>query len=305
MAPPVRTRFVSTDDGEQLYVSDVGDGPVLVCCNGAGVSTFFWTYLQEAFRDSHRVILWDYRGHGRSSLPDDPETADLGIERFAKDLGHVLRATAATDPVLIGHSMGCQVILQYAADHPGQVRGLVPMLGTFARPLDTLLDSPLSKPIFDVVHKLALGAGRGGRRLFRPLVGAPWAVDLARRTGLVDRYYADRQDLEMYLGHLNRMDPRVLFRTLAQIADHDLTERLASIDVPTLVIAAENDLFTPMHRSQEMARRMPRAELFVLAEGSHAALVEHPDAINRRIARFLDEISADDADDDGASSPTH
>ena len=310
----VRTHYVGTDDGQQLYVSDVGEGPAIVCCNGVGVSTFFWSYLQDAFREGHRVILWDYRGHGRSSLPPDPEHADLSIERFSKDLEHVLRTLHIDQPVLVGHSMGCQVILQYSADHPGEVAGLVPMLGTFAKPLDTLLDSPLSKPIFDVVHKLALGAGRGGRRWFRPLVGAPWAVDLAKRTGLVDRHYADRKDLEMYLGHLNRMDPRVLWSTVAQIAEHDLTDRLAEIDVPTLVIAAENDLFTPMHRSREMVRRLPEAELFVLAEGSHAALVEHPEAINHRIARFLQEIGVDagaedpdpsaaDGDDDGGSPP--
>lgn len=286
----VRARFARTDDGQELYLRDVGEGPAIVCCNGVGVSTFFWSYLVDYFRDRFRVVLWDYRGHGRSSLPEDPENADLSIERFALDLEQVLDTIGLDEPpVLVGHSMGCQVLLQYAADHPGQVRGLVPMLGTFARPLDTLLDSPYSKPIFDVVHKAALAGGRSGRRWFRPLVGAPWAFDLAARTGLIDRHYANRQDLEMYLDHLNQMDPRVLFRTVSLMAEHDLTDALPAIDVPTLVVAAENDLFTPLHRSEQMADLLPDAELFVVAAGSHAAIVEHPEALNHRIARFLEE----------------
>lgn len=293
---PVRTRFVTTDDGQQIYVSEVCDHPglpSLVCCNGVGVSTFLWSYLISAFRDRYRIVLWDYRGHGRSSLPEDPENADFSIERSARDLAQVLEALALSEarPVLVGHSMGCQVILQYTADHPDVPHGLVPMLGTYARPLDTLMDSPVSKPIFDVVHRLALSAGRGGRRLFRPLVGAPWAIELARRSGLVDGENVHGRDLQMYMDHLNHLDPRVLFGTVAQMADHDLTDRLPEIRCPVLVIAAENDLFTPLHRSEEMARLLPDAELFVLAEGSHAALIEHPETIELRLARFLSEIA--------------
>lgn len=235
-------------------------------------------------------MLWDYRGHGRSSTPADPETSDLSIERFATDLRQIVgHLDLTTPPILVGHSMGCQVILEYAHRHPGEVAGLVPMLGTYARPLDTLLDSPLSKPIFDAIKKTSTAMGRGGRRWFRPLVGAPWAFDLARRAGLVDRHYASRQDLDMYLDHLNKMDPRVLFRTIEQIAEHDLTEALPAIDVPTLVVAAENDLFTPMHCSEKMVELLPNAELFILAQGSHAALVEHPETINLRLARFFED----------------
>ncbi|TVQ89615.1 MAG: alpha/beta hydrolase [Deltaproteobacteria bacterium] len=282
--------YILTDDGEQIYVHAVGEGTPLICCNGAGVSTFFWSYLVDHFKRDHRVILWDYRGHGRSSLPQDPPSADLSIERFASDLRLVIEALELAEPViLVGHSMGCQVILEYAARHPNEVRALVPMLGTYARPLDTLLDSPLSKPIFDLVKRTGIAMGKGGRRWFRPLVGAPWAFDLARRAGLVDRHYANRQDLEMYLDHLNQMDPEVLFRTIELIAEHDLTDRLPSIQVPTLVVAAENDLFTPMQCSEKMVELLPDAELFVLAQGSHAALVEHPETIHLRLERFFAE----------------
>ncbi len=56
-----------------------------------------------------------------------------------------------------------------------------------------------------------------------------------------------------------------------------------------MVFGADNDLFTPLHCSQTIAREVPDAELLVLPEGSHAAIVEHPHTINQRLERFLAE----------------
>ena len=295
----VRTGYARTDDGQQLYWRVVGTGPPLACCNGVGVSTFFWKYITEHFRTRFSVLLWDYRGHGLSSMPSNPKTADLGVERCADDLATVLAAAGfANEPaVLLGHSMGCQVILEFSKRHAASVRGLVPMFGTFARPLDTFMDNPNSRQIFEIIRRVAALGGRSSRRLLRPLYASPLAFDVGRRTGLVDRFYAQRQDIDLYLEHLCQMNPLVFLRMVELLADHDLTDHLPTIDAPTLVIAGERDLFTPLHRSEAMAELIPGAEILVLAEGSHAAIVEHPDTINQRIERFIDEH-------DLGSSPT-
>lgn len=286
----VRAGFARTDDGIDLYWRTLGEGPPMVCCNGVGVSTFFWKYVAQHFRDRFQVILWDYRGHGRSTLPGDPASANLSIERCAEDLQTVLDALEVSDPVvLLGHSMGCQVILEYHKQHPEQTRALVPMFGTFARPLDTFMDNPHSRKGFRVLKTLAGNSTRASRRLLLPLYASPLAFAFSRFTGLVDRYYAGRSDIESYTDHLGQMDPVVFMGMVDQIADHDLTDHLPTIAVPMLVFGGESDLFTPLHRSRKMAELVPDAELCILAEGSHAAIVEHPETINRRIDRFLAE----------------
>ena len=88
--------FVKTDDNVTLYWRTVGQGPPLVCCNGVGVSTFFWKYLVAHFSPTNTVIVWDYRGHGRSQRSIDPEDADMRIERHADDLSAVLNDVAKT-----------------------------------------------------------------------------------------------------------------------------------------------------------------------------------------------------------------
>ena len=131
----VTSGFAATDDGLQLYYRLLGSkGPVMVCCNGIGVSTFFWKYLAEHFRKEFRVLLWDYRGHGRSLPPSDIKSADLSMARNARDLHCVLETIAPGEPaIFMGHSMGCQVILEYYQHQADRVTALVPMLGTYGR----------------------------------------------------------------------------------------------------------------------------------------------------------------------------
>lgn len=294
MGDDLRAGFARTDDGLQLYYRVVGrdrtDRPPLVCCNGVGVSTFFFRYIVERFRQSHPVVVWDYRGHGRSSLPADIERADLTIERNARDLRCIIETVGLSRaPVLLGHSMGCQVILEYTRQYPSEVAALVPMFGTYARPLDTFMDSPHARKVFQVVNRLAALSGKAGTRMLLPLYASPLAFDVGRYTGMIDRHYAGRADIDRYLEHLIHMDPRVFLRMVALMADHDLSDFLPNIASPTLVIAGEKDLFTPVHRSRRMAELIPKAEMMILAEGSHAAIVEHPDTINARIERFLTE----------------
>jgi pimeloyl-ACP methyl ester carboxylesterase len=284
------TGFARTDDGIQLYYRVVGEGPTLVCCNGVGVSTFFWRYFVEHFARSYRVVQWDYRGHGRSTPPADVFAADLSMERNARDLATVLDALAITEPVvLLGHSMGCQVILEFHRQQPSRVRALVPMLGTYGRALDTFFDSKHSRSLIEAVAGATARTRRSRLRLLLPLYASPIAYAFARYTGLVDRHYATERDIGRYTEHLLQVDPNLFLRMAQQMGAHDLSDHLPEIAVPTLVIGAENDLFTPLHRSEAMAKLIPHAEFYVVADGSHAALVEQPEAIHQRVERFFQE----------------
>ena len=64
---------------------------------------------------------------------------------------------------------------------------------------------------------------------------------------------------------------------------------LPELDRPLLVVAAENDKFTPMWCSEKIVRDTPGAEMMVLADASHAALIEQPETINHRLERFIRE----------------
>lgn len=280
--------FARAEDGTELYWRAIGSGPPIVCCNGVGVSTFFFKYITRHFRDRYTIVLWDYRGHGQSAPIDDPLHADLSMELIANDMRCVLDDAGITEPaILCGHSMGVQVILEFTKQFPERVRALVPMFGTFARPMDTFLDSPASRPIFNALTRMTRWSGRSGARLLHPLYASPIAIPFGRLTGLMDRYYASDRDIQMYMDHLVEMDPAIFLSMVECISEHDMEDFLPQLHVPVLIFAGENDLFTPLHRSHKMAELIPDSELIILPEGSHAAIVEYPDTINERIEQFI------------------
>jgi len=243
-----------------------------------------------------QVVLWDYRGHGKSGTPPEPRSADLSMERNARDMEAVMDAVGLDQPaIMLGHSMGCQVILEFCRLHPERVRALIPMFGTFSRPMDTFMDFAHSRKVFDLINRVAGLTGKAGGRILHPLYANPLAFAIGKNTGLVDRYYASKRDIDAYMDHLVQMDPQVFLRMVELMADHDLTDFLPQIDCPVLIFAGEKDLFTPLHRSRKMGDLIANSEMFIVAEGSHAAIVEHPETINLRVERFLTERVFTDA----------
>ncbi len=292
----IRSGYARADDGVELYWRCVGHGPPLVCNNGVGVSTFFWKYIMAHFSDRFTVVVWDYRGHGRSERGLDPLTADMTIVRHAEDLEAVLQALSLNghpdlaEPILsVGHSMGCQVSLEHCRRYPERVRGIVLMLGTAGRALHTFFDFSYSPYIFRAIHRLIFRSGDAASDIARPLLESPLAWLVAKRFALVDPYYATREDMLPYMEHLATLDMRLFIESVMQIDHHDAWDLLPALGRPLLVIAAENDKFTPMWCSRKMVDDTPGAELLVLADASHAALIEQPETINHRLDRFVRE----------------
>lgn len=293
----VRSGFVRTPDGVHLYWRAVGHGPLIACCNGVGVSTFFWKYVIEHFRDRYTVLVWDYRGHGRSDLKVDPGSVDLSVSRHADDLLLVMDAVRGGEEpaIVLGHSMGCQVALEAWRRHPERVRGLVLLQGTAGNVLDTFFGSPRSPQLIGALRRLALAGGRATNAFMRPLLEAPLAELIGLKARMMDPYYTRREDLRNYLDHLAKMDLRVFLACVWEAQHHSCWEDLPRVDVPTLVIAADGDTFTPVACGRRIATLIPGAELLVLGGATHAALVEQPLTINHRLERFFRERLSDDA----------
>ena len=277
MTPVVRVGTAEAPDGALLHWRADGAGPTaLIACNGIGVSTFFWRHLAEHFAPSHTFITWDYRGHGQTPVPEHPE--DLSIGLCASDLWVVLAGAGFARAVLLGHSMGVQVILEAYRMRPGQVQALIPVLGAPGRVLPGL-----ARPIVD------LGAANAAlaQRLLRTVVQLPGVWEAIKALGIVHPDLCPREAFEPYFEHLRQLDLRGYFALARDLLTHDASDLLPQVKAPTLVVAGERDLFTPLKRSREMAGQIPGAELLVLREGSHAAMVEQPELLALSIEKFL------------------
>ncbi len=286
MTLEIRETWARTPDGQPLYIEDSGHGgPVVVCCNGIGVSTFFWKYLREHFGREGRVVTWDYRGHGRSPIADD--LSAMTIAQMADDTVTVMDHLGIDEAILVGHSMGCQVILETWRRHPGRVQALVPVLGTYGKPARSFLGLPWFEDVFPIVQPWALRLAGPIGRIKEMLIRGRLAYEFARRTGLISPCMAKVEDMNAYFEHLRRLDMRMFLSLMSDMVVHDTGDILADIDVPTLIIGGERDLFTPLWLSREMQSRIPDSELLIIPDGSHAALIEQPVLINLALADFL------------------
>ncbi|MBI4871689.1 MAG: alpha/beta hydrolase [Candidatus Riflebacteria bacterium] len=283
--------FVPGPQGVPVHYSEFGKGePAIVCCNGFAVSTFFWRYLVEHFSETRRVITWDYRGHGESGSPSRVDPHDFSIPAFAEDLRRVLDACRVKRAVLVGHSMGCQVILEFWHRYRLRVAGLVPVCGAYGHPFDTFLQIPrlVGLPLFYYLHFL-------GTRAPLLLAGLKWTLKRPSllygvgRLGTILPATARYSDMRQYFEHVAAMDVRTFWTLAGEMQKHSAAGYLDEIDVPTLVVAGESDLFSPLHLSLEMRDRIDGAELLVLPKASHAGLVEQPELVNLRLEKFLAE----------------
>lgn len=123
--------------------------------------------------EHHRVVHWHYRGHGRSPLP--PPGLAPSIPQFAEDLAAVLEAARVKSAVVVGHSMGVQLALEFHRLHPDRVRALVLVSGSPGHPLDTFHDTTLLRRALPSLRK-------GAERFPGWLLRSPgWACGAASR----------------------------------------------------------------------------------------------------------------------------
>ena len=277
-------------DGTQLHWTSIGEGaPTIVLTDGVGCAGFVWRHLDPALARQHRVLHWNYRGHGKSGTPR--EAFRVTVDDCAEDLLAVLDAAGEERAVLVGHSMGVQVVLEAHRRAPERIQALVLVCGAPGRPIDTFHDSPALKLAFPFARSAVEKHPLLARVLFKSIIPTDFAVEFALNFE-VDRARVDRADLVRYFEELSAVDPLLFVRMLASAGEHDSLDHLGEVDAPTLIVAGERDSFTPMRLSGAMHRAIPGSELHVLAGGSHVAPLECPGALTEQVEGFLSRALA-------------
>jgi pimeloyl-ACP methyl ester carboxylesterase len=273
-------------DGTRIAWATAGSGaPPVLLTDGIGCAGFIWRRLAPALARRRRVLHWNYRGHGASDPPKDPERST--VDDCVSDLFTVLDAAGEQRAVLAGHSMGVQIVLEAHRRAPERVAALLLVCGAPGRLLDTFHDTPVLRKLLPWIRNAMDRWPALARSAFRALVTADVAMDYALAFE-VNRALVRRADLVPYFRDLSRVDPAVFVRLLASAAEHDATDHLPEIRVPTLVVAGVRDGFTPMHLSAKMHEAIPGSALLVLPGGTHVGPLEHPDLVEEHVTRFLE-----------------
>lgn len=277
--------YATSNDGSKIFYQVIGDGPTIFCCNGLGVPRYFWRHLVSEFANDYRIISWDYRGHGKSPLPK--EFRNLRYSHLIDDARAVIDELDIQNAIGVGHSSGFQILLGLYAEEPERFSALTSVLGTYGKSLSGLFDNPASKIIPDLLYVASVFWPKIVQLGLRFTAMSQIAYIVGGISGVLNLKETDPNELQIYLDHISKLDP-LFFATLLQAAEaHSAVDILPTIQVPTLLIAAESDQFVPRRITDAMNKKIKNSELHILPGGSHAALFERPHQINQRLGQFF------------------
>jgi 3-oxoadipate enol-lactonase len=229
-----------------------GSGAPLLMIMGRSGSWLHWDepFLQ-ALREDFEVIVYDHRGVGASTRLQGPIT----IRELAEDATGLLTALEIDSAHVLGISMGGMVAQELALANAARVRTLA--LGC------TYCGGPgSSRTGAEVSRKLAEAVASGNRQL---AIRASW------ETNVSPAFAADPDAWARYLSASLRRPVAlaVIAEQMRAIGQHDTCERLAQLDLPTLVMHGELDQIIPVHNGRMVAERIPGAGLEIFDGVGH------------------------------------
>jgi pimeloyl-ACP methyl ester carboxylesterase len=291
-----KDRSVRSFDGATIRYCVRGDaGPWIALCAGFLCPDIYWKYIVPALENDYRVIVWNYRGIGVSELPRPPgfhalriEPDELSVAVNAKDLHAILEAEHVDRVVLVGHSMGTQVILEAYERDAGRVGGLVSLAGPYETPLRTFYRTDLSARLAPVALPFLHLLPRTSLFAWRALVHNPLAYRAGRLFQAIGSR-APREDMRGYFDHVSMIDPLIIAKMIRGMHSHSAERLLPKIGVPVLICHGAKDPFTPVTVAEEMADRIPAARLVVFEDGTHTLPIEYPDEIVEAMRPFLEK----------------
>jgi pimeloyl-ACP methyl ester carboxylesterase len=287
---------LTSHDGTRLHVEELGQGPCLVFAHGFSLTQDAWHYQRRDLPGRFRCVYYDQRGHGRSGRP---RKGDYSLQALATDLKAVLDWTGEERVVVVAHSMGGIATLQFAEQFPeelgGRVAGVVLVGSTY---VDTVRGMTAAVS--------AWGAAWAQRTLitgaFRFMGQDPMRAQQLRRRGSDLGYLGTRlfgfgsnpspSQVAFVDRTLAGTDVEVWAKVFPSLVDFDLSESLAAVGVPALIVTGDKDRLTPPAAARFMAEKIPGSRLLILEDAGHCAFLERHQVLDAEIAAFAGEVLA-------------
>lgn len=255
---------IANINGQSIYFEDSGGaGFPVVFSHGLLMDHAMFMAQVQALSGRYRCIAWDERGHGQTQ----DATGPFSYYDSADDLAALLAHLGIKQAVLAGMSQGGYLSLRAALKYPHMVQALI-LIDTQAQPEDPAklpgyiqmvedwAQHGLSDETSTIIEHIILGAG-----------------------------YVDAAIWKTKWKQFRAPNLLQLFHTLG--TRDDISNRLAEIHAPALVLHGEADAAIETARARDMANRLPHAELVIIPDAGHAANLTHAAEVNPHIERFL------------------
>lgn len=259
-------------NGTRLYYEVAGLGDPIVLIHGNVGDRRHWDDQFEDFSKSHKVIRYDVRGFGKSSLPVEGE-------RYSRhdDLKALLEHLGISKAHICGLSMGCAIAVDFVLTYPEMSSSLI-AVGPWA----SGYDSPAAGELWEVFRKIPSIVEESGTKAavdyffdsppFKKTIINPQVTERLKEIGYDYSFW-----------HLLNQDPRF-------ILDPPAPQQLDKISLPTLIITAEFDLEPCLEIADLLEATNPNARKVVIVDAGHVMNMEKPAEFNKAVLDFLKKL---------------
>jgi 3-oxoadipate enol-lactonase len=256
--------------GANIFWTEAGSGPPILLIMGLSFTHEMWARLLPALTPQYRVLMFDNRGMGRSSVPPGP----YSMAQMARDAVAVQNAAGVDSSHVVGASMGGMIAQELALRYPHRVMSLA-------------LGCTSSSGLF----------GKWPHWSFAPR-GWSWANGSrqARELALRRFLYADTTPLERIEEDIHircqcNWSNKGFWSQFAAILAWSSFRNLPSIKVPTMLLHGDQDHLVPPENGRTIARRIPNARFELVKNAGHILTTDQPDICQQLLLSFLDNLA--------------
>lgn len=239
------------------------DAPTVVMVNSLGTNLHMWDAQIAPLIQHFRILRYDFRGHGASSVPSVPST----IEQFGLELLALLDTLHIEHTHICGLSLGGIIALYFVSHYPERINRAV-----FANTAARIGSEAIWDTCIDAVQK-------GGMAAIQNAVLARF-LSAAFRQQHPDVAQKIRTMVET-------SNPVGYIGACAALRDADLRATVSSIRTPSLIIGSELDESTPPSQAEELHASIAGSQLVIIPQTAHLSSVEQPAAFSDHVLRFL------------------
>jgi proline iminopeptidase len=282
--------------GASLYSRAIGRGhqPVIVLHGGPDFDHRYLLPELDRLADRFRLIYYDQRGRGDSAEGVRPE--DVTLASDLEDLDRVRQFYGLDAPVLLGHSWGAVLALEYALRHPTHVARLILMNPAPASASDVavLRKAYLEGLGADMDSQKEILASAAYQAGDPETVAARYRIHFEHalvRTEDYESLMARMKAAFLRQGREGIVKARAvedrLYRDTWQAPGYDLMPKLGAVRIPTLVLLSDHD-FIPREIAEHIAHALPDARLVVLKNCGHFSYLECGSDVRNALGEFFE-----------------
>ena len=231
----------------------------LIFIHGSGSDHSLWSHQYAKLHKHYNIVAVDLPGHGRSQ-----GSGETDVRAYCVWISKLLDVLHLKNSIVIGHSLGAAITLQFALNYPQDIKGIVVVGGGLKMPVNpSLLELLKVNPeqAIELICKFSLA--RENRPKF---------FDALKKS-------------------LSGANINILYGDLTACNKLDLTGEIEKIAVPALVICGVEDKMTPADFSCQIAENIDGAKLCLIEDAGHMVMMERPKEFNDALNAFASSIA--------------